>query len=149
METVRQWALTVAISAVAGAVILMLAPDGAVNKSVRTAVSLFLIVAMMSPFVKGVDISDFNILAAEEYEQPDLTEAAAEQLKYAIKAKITEILADCGIKPNRINIDISVDGENMTIENIQIAAEKSDNLTTAENRIKAEVGADVKIEVSE
>ena len=148
METVKQWALTVAISAVAGAVILMLAPDGALNKSVRTAVSLFLIVAMMSPFVKGVDFSDFDILAAEEYEQPDLTDAVAEQMKQAVKTKISEILADCGIKPIAINIDISVDGENMTIENIQIIAESSDNITTAENRIKTEVGADVKIEVS-
>lgn len=148
METVKQWALTVAVSAVAGAIILMLSPDGALNKSVRTAVSLFLIVAMLSPFVKGVDFSDFDILTEGEYEQPDLTDAVAEQMKQALQAKITEILADCGIKPIAVNIDISVDGENMTIENIKIILENSGDIATAENRLKAELGADVKIGVS-
>lgn len=147
METVKQWALTVAVSAVAGAITLMLAPEGALNKSVRTAVSLFLIAAMLTPFVKGIDVSDFSFPEAE-YEQTDLTDAVSEQMKAAVKTKITEILDDCGIKPIEINIDISVDEEQMRIEKIEITAFDGGDRATAENRIKAEIGADVKIGVS-
>lgn len=147
METVKQWALTVAVSAVAGAITLMLAPEGALNKSVRTAVSLFLIAAMLTPFVKGIDVSDFSFPKAE-YEQTDLTDAVSEQMKAAVKTKITEILDDCGIKPIEINIDISVDEEQMRIEKIEITAFDGGDRATAENRIKAEIGADVKIGVS-
>ena len=147
METVKQWALTVAVSAVAGAITLMLAPEGTLNKSVRTAVSLFLIAAMLTPFVKGIDVSDFSFPEAE-YEQTDLTDAVSEQMKAAVKTKITEILDDCGIKPIEINIDISVDEEQMRIEKIEITAFDGGDRVTAENRIKAEIGADVKIGVS-
>ena len=147
METVKQWALSVAVSAVAGAITLMLAPEGALNKSVRTAVSLFLIAAMLTPFVKGIDVSDFSFPEAE-YEQTDLTDAVSEQMKAAVKTKITEILDDCGIKPIEINIDISVDEEQMRIEKIEITAFDGGDRATAENRIKAEIGADVKIGVS-
>ena len=147
METVKQWALTVAVSAVAGAITLMLAPEGALNKSARTAVSLFLIAAMLTPFVKGIEVSDFSFPEAE-YEQTDLTDALSEQMKAAVKAKITEILDDCGIKPIEINIDISVDEEQMRIEKIEITAFDGGDRATAENRIKTEIGADVKIGVS-
>ena len=148
METVKQWALTVAISAAAAAVILMLTPDGALNKSVRTAVSLFLMIAMLSPFLKGVDFNDFRI-DIEDSSQTDLTDAVEEQMKTAVSEKISEILLDCGIKSEGINIDISVDGETMRVEKIEITARQGGDIERAEKRIRDEIGADVKIGVSE
>jgi len=148
METVKQWAMTVAISSVAGAIVLMLAPDGTVKKSVRTAVSLFLIVVMISPFVKGIELSDFDIEFDTQYEQPDMSDTVAQQMKAALTKKVDEILTECGIKSAQINIDVSVDGENMTVDKIEIVADSGD-FATAENRIKTEIGADVKIGVSQ
>lgn len=148
METVKQWAMTVAISSVAGAIVLMLAPDGTVKKSVRTAVSLFLIVVIISPFVKGIELSDFDIEFDTQYEQPDMSDTVAQQMKAALAKKVDEILTECGIKSAQINIDVSVDGENMTVDKIEIVADSGD-FATAENRIKTEIGADVKIGVSQ
>lgn len=148
METVKQWALTVAISAAAATVILMLTPDGAMSKSVRTAVSLFLMIAMLSPFIKGVDLNDFRI-DIDDSEQTDLTDVVKEQMKAAVETKISEILLDCGIKSEGINIDISTDGETMRVEKIEITATQGGNTELAEQRIRDEIGADVKIGVSE
>lgn len=146
MDLIKQWALTLAVSAAAGAVVLMLAPDGALGKSVRTAVSLFLIVSMLSPFLGGIDFSDFVILPEAEYEQPDLTDTAAKLTEKAVREKISAILSECGINGAEISIDISTEGENISVDGIRIAAESGD-FETAENRIKAEIGAETEIEV--
>lgn len=147
MDFVRRWALTVTVSAVAGAVVLMLAPDGAPGKSVRTAVSLFLIVSMLSPFFGGIDFSNFIILPEAEYEQPSLTDEAARLTERAVREKISAILSECGINGAEISIDISTEGESISVNGISITAQSGGDFETAENRIKAEIGAETKIGV--
>lgn len=142
--------MTVAVCAAAGAVVLLLAPDGSLNKSVRTAVSLFMMTALLSPFVKNADFSEFFSIDSEQLEQVDMTEAVKQQMRQAVEEKITAILKECGIKPKEINIDISIDGENnLRIEGMSVTVMPADteSIITAENRIKAQTGADVKIEV--
>ena len=144
MDFIKNWAFAVSAAAIAGAVVLMLAPDGALNKSVRTAVSLFLIISMLSPFVNGVDLPSFS-LDAEMPSEIDMSEAVAEQLEVSLRAKITEILSVYGINAEKINIDISAEDETLTVNKIEIIADGSTQ--EAEKRIKDEIGADVKIEV--
>jgi len=51
MEVLRTWALTVALAALAGGIVRLLAPKGAVEKSVRVVVAVFLLSAFLSPIV--------------------------------------------------------------------------------------------------
>lgn len=146
-ETLKQWALTVAVSAAAGAVILMLTPDGALNKSVRTAVSLFMVIAMLSPFIKGIDFDDFT-LNYETAEETDLTETVKEQMKTVTENKIIEILSEYGIKAEGINIDISTNGETLTVEKITVFMTDSTNINNVKEKIKSELGVEVDFEVS-
>ena len=55
MTEIRQWAYAVTISAIVGAIILSVSPGGSTEKLVRAAVSLFLMCAILSPFLKGAD----------------------------------------------------------------------------------------------
>ena len=55
MTEIRQWAYAVTISAIVGAIILSVTPGGSTEKLVRAAVSLFLMCAILSPFLKGAD----------------------------------------------------------------------------------------------
>ena len=152
MTFVKQWALTVAVAAVIGAVIHMLSPSGRTGKIVKTAVSFFMLLSMLSPFAKSVDIPDFNIHVPETLSQPDMTEAVKRQMKTETEKKIREILEEYGIKPDGINIDINISTENvMTVEKIEITAREADgiNIEKAEEKIKSEIGADVRIGVAD
>ena len=55
MNEMKQWAFGITISAIVGAVILFLSPEGATEKLVRAAVSLFLMCAILSPFLSNSD----------------------------------------------------------------------------------------------
>lgn len=147
MDTVRQWLLTVAVSAAAGAVILMLSPEGGVSKSVKTAVSLFLMTAMVLPFVKNFSFDIPDIIPETGAEQPDITAAVEEKMESALKAEIEKILAESGIKPQEINIDMNISDNVITVKSIEIKAENSGDFSPVENRISSETGAEVKIEV--
>ena len=150
MNTLRQWALTVAVSAAVGGIIHMLSPGGSAGKSVRTAVSLFLLIAMLSPFAAQIDLTSFPTMTYVHNETADLTDAVREEMKTAAEKEISRILSDCGIKTESISIEISMDKNNtMTVERIEITAQGgAENVKKAEERIKSEIGADVKIEVT-
>ena len=51
MNEIKQWTLGITVSAIVGAIILFISPEGSTEKFVRTAVSLFLMCAILSPFI--------------------------------------------------------------------------------------------------
>lgn len=152
MDGIKQWVLSIAISAVVGAIILMLSPGGATDRSVKTAVSLFLMASLMSPFIKNVDFSLPEIEVYEqsdEVKQSDLNQVVTDEFKAAVEKKIGEILTQCGINEGQVNIDITVDGEEMKIEKAEILARGGGDFQQAQKRIESELGIRVKIGVSE
>ena len=150
METVNQWALTVAVAAVVGAIINMLSPKGSLGKSVRTAVSLFMLIAMLSPFVSEIDFSDFLSFSAAQYNGNDISETVKDEMKASVETEIRRILSDCGINSADVSIDITVDKGTVTVGEIEIEAVGSaESMKAAEKRIKDEIGADVNIGVRE
>jgi len=77
METLRTWALTVAIAALAGGIVRLLAPKGAVEKALRTAVAVFLLSAFLTPlFAQGG--LDFHWVLPQEVVPPGLERFEAE-----------------------------------------------------------------------
>ena len=90
MESIRNWALTVALCALAGGIVWLLAPKGTVQKAVRTVVAVFLLCAFLSPLFiwRGMD---FEWLLPEEAAVPtipSLDEALSQQLKAAVEEEI-------------------------------------------------------------
>ena len=154
MNEIRQWAFGITISAIAGAIILFFAPGGSTEKLVRTAVSLFLMCAILSPFVSHADpMKIINALELPEAQSaPTTSDEAAEHLQSEIKEKISDILNECGIKNADIRISINIEnGNEMKIDSVQIFAEKiyENNFENAEKNLKNQLGIETKIEVSE
>lgn len=150
MQLVRQWALTVAVSTVIGAVIHMLSPSGTAGKSVKTAVSLFMLLSMLLPFAESADFSDFAIESPETEKHADMSDAIKNQMRTECEKQIREILEEYGINSADINIDININSENvMTVDKIEITVrnEEIGNIEQAEKKIKSEIGADVRIGV--
>lgn len=154
MNEIRQWAFGITISAIAGAIILFFAPGGSTEKLVRTAVSLFLMCAILSPFVSNADpMKIIKALELTEAQSASTTsDEAAEHLQSEIKEKISDILNECGIKNADIRISINIEnGNEMKINSVRIFAEKiyENNFENAEKNLKNQLGIETKIEVSE
>lgn len=154
MTEIRQWAYAVTISAIVGAIILSVTPGGSTEKLVRAAVSLFLMCAILSPFLKGADPMELlnGIELPEAQSSETYGNETAEYLQEMTKEKIFDILIECGIKNAVISISINIEnGNEMKIENVSIIAEKEyeNQFENAEKNIKARLGIEVEIEVKE
>ncbi len=140
------------VAAVIGAVILSVAPGGATEKIVKTAVSLFLMCAILYPFISSEEVRGIMKIS----ELPDIEISESEQggaenyLEEKTKEKIIAILTESGIKDPDINISISIDnGNEMKINSVTVAAteEYKDLFENAQANLKAQLGIEVQIEV--
>lgn len=152
MDKIRLWAYGVTVAAVIGAVILSVAPGGATEKIVKTAVSLFLMCAMLYPFISSEEAR--GILKNSELPDIEISESdqggAENYLEEKTKEKISAILTESGIKDPDINISISIDnGNEMKINSVTVAAaeEYKDLFENAQANLKAQLGIEVQIEV--
>lgn len=140
------------VAAVIGAVILSVAPGGATEKIVKTAVSLFLMCAILYPFISSEEAR--GILKNAELPDIEISESdhggAENYLEEKTKEKISAILTENGIKDPDINISISIDnGNEMKINSVTVAAaeEYKDLFENAQANLKAQLGIEVQIEV--
>lgn len=65
MEKVRIWASVMCLSSVIGAFVIFLVPEGSVKKSVRIAVSVFLLLSLTVPLADADIFSSIEIPALE------------------------------------------------------------------------------------
>lgn len=152
MNEIKQWTLGISISAIVGAIILFISPEGSTEKLVRAAVSLFLMCAILSPFIKNADPMEiFNSIELTETQSAaQAGNEAAEYLQNELKGKILDILKECGINNTDISISINIEnGNEMKIEKVEIFAEKNDEnqFEIAEKNLKNQLGIETKIEV--
>ncbi len=153
MNFIKQWALGLAVAAVIGAVIMILTPQGSVEKQVKTAVSLFILVAFMYPFVSDIDFKEIfsDIPAAStQSREEEIRASLAAELEAEMKQSIDEALTQNGIKALHIDIDITVtkDGE---VSADRVAVTVAENVSTANAKriLKEKVGITAEIEVSD
>lgn len=153
MDSIKQWALGITVSAVIGGIVLVLTPRGSTEKSVRTAVALVLLCAMLTPFMSGVDFTEIfsGIEKSDKIDTAHIESQITQQTEAAVKEKITEILKENGILSARVNIDISMsDNRELMIEKAEISADRkySDSFSSAQEEIKNQLGIAVEIGVT-
>lgn len=154
MIEIKQWAYGITVAAIIGAIVLALSPKGSTEKLVKTAVSLFLMCAILYPFISGANpIELFEKIELPEFDiSISQNDSARNFLANELKEKIAEILSQSGINDTDISIDISIENENeMKINSVQIfAAEEFENqFEKAENALRSQLGIETKIEVKQ
>lgn len=154
MSEIKQWAYGITVAAIIGAIVLAISPKGSTEKLVKTAVALFLMCAILYPFISGANPTELF----EKIELPDLDTSLSQNdsaqgfLEDEMSKKITDILTESGIKDPDISIDISIENENeMKVNSVQIlAAEEYKNLfEKAEIALRSQLGIETKIEVKQ
>lgn len=128
MHFLNEWALGIVIASITSVIILILAPQGALFKQVRTAVSLFIMIAILYPFFisENIDteLSDFEF-DKNTYSQLDSENIIVSELKKELKNRIVSTLLAENIEVEKIEIDISINEENeMSVNRIKIEVDE-------------------------
>ncbi|MDR2647313.1 MAG: stage III sporulation protein AF [Oscillospiraceae bacterium] len=158
MDGLRAWALTVALSALAGGIVWMLAPKGSVQKALRTVTAVFVLCSFLSPFFAGEDLP-LQWIAPEISQSPalpSLDDTIQAQLQDAVKTELTNQLQAI-LKENHadgaeilittaILSDSSISIEQVVILLQKNHASKADSLKKS---IKSQTGLDAEITAKE
>lgn len=129
METVRLWVTGVAYAAIIAAIIIALSPGDGAGKSVKTAVSIFLISSMILPFASvsepefdsELSISDSNCEISE-----NIAVGISTRLEKKLCSSIGNILSQNGIHTDQVSIDIKTSGDEISVEKVTVILKKED-----------------------
>ena len=155
MSTLRTWALSVAMAALAGGLVWLLAPKGSVQKALRTLIAVFLLCAFLSPFFARGGIRLDWILPDTQSTPaiPELEDTVKRQLKTAVEEEIVgrvqAVLDERGLARN-IALDTSIwpDGS-IEIVTAQVLVPPGADTRELAADIKARAGLDVEIVAGE
>ena len=115
METLQSWALCITFSAVSALLVHALVPKGATEKAIRVMISLFLLSAILSPFLSGKGITltlpdqgtgdlEAQVEAAQEKINLTLVQQARQKIEEAAKLSLAEI----GVTEAEIQVDMDI-----------------------------------------
>ncbi len=143
MEGLRQWAITVCCTLIAGGIFTLLIPKEKFGKVMRFTIGLFFIISLISPFAT-VDIkADFSEYAWNEYQDNTQSFSAQVQEQYqnlVAKNLETSLMRQCrekGLYPEKITVDVHIGEDNcISITNVEVTAE-GDVQRQAEELIEA------------
>ena len=151
METLRSWALTVALSALAGGIVWLLTPKGSVQKAVRTVVAVFLLCAFLSPLFRWSG-NLFDWALPEPLTLAGLDESASRQLQAAveqeIRGRIGEVLQARGIQFQSgqilLETDILPEGS-INIAAVGVILRRGTDTDGLREELGAAIGLDVEV----
>lgn len=114
METVHQWASGVCLAAATAGLCYFVAPKSGLGRVFQILLSLFFLCSVLSPLGSfNRKLSDRWLRKAQEraeqisqQTQTQSQQAACELVKAQVKTEITGFLAEAGITPVQISIDI-------------------------------------------
>ena len=154
MDFVKAWVLRIVIAAISGIVVLVLNPKGSAEKSVRTAVSLFILCSFVSPFISEIEIPDFETgaVVSTAFDEEKGDTIILEQMRSEISSKLTDVLLKEGVSPESINVDIKLNEDDVVVVEgavIVIDSNDSDYSQKLKNTVYSELGLNVEIEVND
>ena len=156
MDAIRLWVTGLTSAAIIGAIVLVLLPGGGAEKTVKTMVSVFLILSIVLPFAKNADwklATDFSVEESAAETENSIARQMSEQMKTKLTLSIENILKKEGIQVYSVGIDIKTDGDEISVEKItvRIKKESSQSLGEAKQILETQLGvkADVEVEDAE
>lgn len=129
MEALQSWAMCIVFSAVGALLVHALAPKGATEKAMRVMVALFVLSAILSPFLSGEGIS--LTLPSQGFENMEdqmdaalekVNRSVAEQARRSIEEQAQSALAQIGITDAEIQVDMDIaDNSVISITELKIS----------------------------
>lgn len=155
MEALKQWAICLIISGMAGTLISLLSPRGTMEKTLRAVIGVFIVAAVCSPLVKLKNADD--ILPVFAFENTDSADAdkLAEQMLEACRNTVGETVraaaAETGIEDYSVETDAYIDEDYcIIIQRIRIIipSENADLQNGFSAVLQEQLGVPVTVECS-
>lgn len=125
MDVIKSWVFSVSVAAVIATITQMLLPKGNMEKIVRTALSVFLLSAILSPVLLDVDLklsTDESFkLKVDNYKRElegQMSEMIENELSQQIEGLISSRLSEMDVSPVSIEVLVTSD----TTTSAEIAA---------------------------
>lgn len=149
MDTLRQWALCLIISAAAVAFVTIITPRGSTDKTVRAVAGIFVVSAIFTPLA---DMSfDFTAVnTAAEYadvQSNDLSDSVLDACRNAAEDAILSAATEQGVTVEEIFIDADIDADNCIIIQSVTVAVSAGNADELEAVFGNALGVPVKVEI--
>ena len=153
MESIKQWALGLVLTSVIGTVVLVLSPSGPMERQVRLAVSLVLLIMLVRPLTGLLDIKDTGfenngiLKESTSYASDDYFIVA---FKNELNNKLVELIENEGINVVKTEIDVSVnEAKEVAVEGVVVFIADTNEISTVKKLIKNEYGIIAEVEVSD
>ena len=154
MDFIKTWILAIVSTAAVGSVVLMLCPAGSMEKTVKTVVSLLLLLVFLSPASRG-ELSALRMDNFVSYPDEDLSVDGAVVLsglaENEIKKIISEILNEASVEYNDISVSAYVSGNEVVVERITLDLTERNEAVKERvlSLLEEKIGYEVEIEVSD
>lgn len=150
MEQIKEFTVGLIIVCVLGAIIIILTPEGTIEKQVKTAVSLVMLLCFIYPFCSGIEL-DFSFdIPVETESKISSDELFIDTFRTQLISDIKEYLSENDINVSDIEIAMHTTDENeILIESVIVYLFKDSKLKTEITRqlIKNKFGIDSRTEV--
>ncbi len=144
MSTLYEILLGICITSATGGIVCLLAPDGNMGKSVRTAMTLFMLVSICLSFGTRWKSGDLTVFAESGEVYEEAGRIIEENVRKAVKQSVEEILERDGCDYSSVEIETYITKENeIAVRTVKIYGIKDSSARGTENEIFEKTGADV------
>lgn len=148
MEVIKSWALSVTAAAIITAVISLISPSGALEKSVKTVISLFMLLSFIAPFVKfdtnelfSADVEHINEWIEDNKLKKEVEYETISILKNEIVTRINTYINENIKSKSEVDVKITIsENYDIVIEKISIVLYAQTDISEIERYVKNEFG---------
>lgn len=142
MDAIKQWTLNICLTLICAVILSLISPTGSMGRFYKTVLSLFIITGFLLPFT-GEHKFDFSAFTSQSSVQ---TEDLGSVYQKQIEQQVRQVLNAAGFKNCMVQAQVSVRGQEINIESLQISVPGDTDKTTVQAVIEQQLGlrADVK-----
>lgn len=154
MDFIKTWALRIVVSSVMVSFVLIMSPGGALEKSVKTAISLFMLFTIIYPFLDVSSVAE-NFDFSDEIVQPEAVDGGKliiEEFEKKISEKVEKLLTEEGINVKVVDVNVILTDKNeIAVENVNVVAAYSSEWSAEEIKllINDNCGLNAEVEVTD
>lgn len=151
MQTIKELASSLVVISVVGSVILILAPSGSMEKSIKTVVSIVMLTVFVKPFLGRIDFNELDLKSSISYENSEYkyNDYIVADFSNEIKNRIVSLLKKEGIFDIKVETEIIINKDELLIESVKLKIPKhyDEFKVKAINIVKKELGIVASVEV--
>lgn len=150
MELIKEFTVGLVIVCVTGAIIIILTPEGSIEKQVKTAVSLVMLLCFIYPFCSGIELNFSFDIPTETESKISSEELFIDTFRAQLISDIKKYLSENDINVSDIEIVMhTTDESEILIESVTIYlfADSKPKTEITQQLIKNKFGIDSRAEV--